>query len=169
VRELPAFASPAGPSEPGVLERLPDLLEAALRVWTDPGERRRLRAFGFTPAHEPGVLKREWHGAQVRVADGRIVVRARGWGALEFRADERRLRHDGAPARPTEQTLGLAEVLVGLIQSYERWVEAREGREGRLRRGHWSGPDPRPVNALAETRRIQRMLQTAWRTSGTRR
>jgi len=166
--DLPAFALPAEPAEPGALDRLPDLLDAALRVWSDTAERRRMRAFGFVPALEPGVLKREWHGSQVRVAQGRLVVRAPGWGELTFRAEGRELRHDGAPAEPSRRALALAEAVVGLIQSYERWVEAREGREERLRRGHWSGPDPRPMNALAETRRIQRMLHSAWR-SGTRR
>jgi len=53
---------------------------------------------------------------------------------------------------------GHADAINGLIQGYERWVEAREGREERLRRGHWSAADRRQVNALAETRRLQRLL-----------
>ena len=54
--------------------------------------------------------------------------------------------------------IALAGAINGLIQGYERWVEAREGREERLRRGHWSSADRRQVNALAETRRLQRLI-----------
>ena len=141
-----------------ILERLVPLLDATHQVWSSPQERRRLRAFGFRPAVEPGVLKREWHGTQVRVGpDALRVVADDGTGELSWVAGDG-LALDGGPFRPTPAGIALADSVNQLIQSYERWVEAREGREERLRRGHWSAADRRQVNALAETRRLQRLL-----------
>jgi hypothetical protein len=157
---LPAFPTKDPPDPPPpIAEDLVPLLEATLRRWTSPDERRRVRVFGFRPAVEPGVLKREWHGLEVRVADGVLIARRRGEGEVVFRAEDRALTYDGGPFVARKRPLALVQGLLELIQAYERWVEAREGREGRLARGHWSGPDPRPVNALAETRRLQRVLQ----------
>ena len=65
-----------------ILERLVPLLDATHQVWSSPQERRRLRAFGFRPAVEPGVLKREWHGTQVRVGPDALRVVANGVNAL---------------------------------------------------------------------------------------
>jgi len=141
-----------------ILERLVPLLDATHQVWSSPQERRRLRAFGFRPAVEPGVLKREWHGTQVRVGpDALRVVADDGTGELSWVPGDG-LALDGGPFRPTPAGIALADSVNQLIQSYERWVEAREGREERLRRGHWSAADRRQVNALAETRRLQRLL-----------
>jgi hypothetical protein len=160
---LPAFPThdPPNPPPPAppIAEDLVALLEATLGRWTSSDERRRMRVFGFRPAVEPGVLKRDWHGLEVRVADGVLIARRRGEGEVVFRAEDRSLEYDGGPFVARKRPLALVQSLLELIQAYERWVEAREGREGRLARGHWSGPDPRPVNALAETRRLQRVLQ----------
>ncbi len=148
----------AAASGEAILERLVPLLDATHQVWSSPQERRRLRAFGFRPAVEPGVLKREWHGTQVRVGpDALRVVADDGSGALSWVPGDG-LTLDADPFRPTPAGIALADSVNQLIQSYERWVEAREGREERLRRGHWSAADRRQVNALAETRRLQRLL-----------
>lgn len=144
----------------GVHERLVGLLEAAHRQWTSPDERRRMRAFGFRPAVEPGVLKREWHGLAVRVSTGGIRAARPGSGELAWVAADRRVLLDGEPFEGGGRGLDLVDGLLDLIAAYERWVEAREGREGRMRRGEAAFPDRRPVNALAETRRLQRMLHT---------
>ncbi len=141
-----------------ITERLVPLLDATHQVWSSPQERRRLRAFGFRPAVENGVLKREWHGNQVRVGPDALRVVADDGGAdLAWRPDTG-LTLDGGPFEPTIDGIALADAINGLIQGYERWIEAREGREERLRRGHWSSTDRRQVNALAETRRLQRLL-----------
>ena len=63
-------ASPAA----AITERLVPLLDATHQVWSSPQERRRLRAFGFRPALENNVLKREWHGVQVRVGPDALRV-----------------------------------------------------------------------------------------------
>lgn len=159
--KLPAFptSGPPDPPSPAIVDDLVPLLEATLGRWTSPDERRRLRVFGFRPAVEPGVLKRDWHGLEVRVSEGVLIARRRGDGEVAFRSRTRALEYDGAPFTARKRPLALVGGLLDLIQAYERWVEAREGREGRLSRGHWTGPDPRPVNALAETRRLQRVLQ----------
>ena len=52
---------------------------------------------------------------------------------------------------------------------YERWVEVREGRASRLRRTESATSDRRPLNAIAETRRLQRLLGSAWGRPPTRR
>ena len=39
-----------------------------------------MRAFGFRPAVEPGVLKREWRGLAVRVGDHGITAARPGRG-----------------------------------------------------------------------------------------
>ncbi len=141
-----------------IIERLVPLLDATHQVWSSPQERRRLRAFGFRPAVENGVLKREWHGTQVRVGPDALRVVADDSGAdLAWTPDVGLTLDDGAFA-PTADGIALADAINGLIQGYERWIEAREGREERLRRGHWSATDRRQVNALAETRRLQRLL-----------
>ncbi|MCU0307687.1 MAG: hypothetical protein MUE51_07950 [Thermoleophilia bacterium] len=154
--------APGQPAQGAIEERLVPLLEAAHRVWSSPQERRRMRAFGFIPAREPGVLKREWHGHQVRVGHDEVRFGRRGEGELAWRAGAG-LRVNGDAYRPTPAGLALAEGMVTLIQAYERWVEAREGREERLRRGHWSTQDRRSLNALAETRRLQRLFNASSR------
>lgn len=141
-----------------ITERLVPLLDSTHQVWSTAQERRRLRAFGFRPAVENGVLKREWHGTQVRVGpDALRVVADDGSGELAWDSQRGLLLDDG-PFRATPAGIALADSINGLIHGYERWVEAREGREERLRRGHWSATDRRQVNALAETRRLQRLL-----------
>jgi hypothetical protein len=141
-----------------IIERLVPLLDSTHQVWSTAQERRRLRAFGFRPAVESGVLKREWHGAQVRVGPEELrVIATDGSGELAW-DPQRGVTLDGGPFRATPAGIALADSINGLIHGYERWVEAREGREERLRRGHWSAADRRQVNALAETRRLQRLL-----------
>lgn len=154
---LPAFADPA-PGD-GMSERLGALLEATHRQWNSPDERRRMRAFGFRPAVEPGVLKREWHGLAVRVSAGGVRAARPGSGELAWLAAPRTLLHDGEPYVGRTAGLELVESLLDLIAAYERWVEAREGREGRMQRARSLPLDRRPINALAETRRLQRLLQ----------
>ena len=152
---LPSYAD--DPPRNGMDERLRALLEAAHRQWVSPLERRRMRAFGFRPAVEPGVLKREWRGLAVRVGDAEIRAARPGEGELVFREEGRTLEVDGAPPGGPAG-VGLIEGLLDLIAAYERWVEAREGREERIMRARPGPSDRRPVNALAETRRLQRLL-----------
>ena len=153
---LPSYA--AGPPDSGVDVRLRGLLETTHRQWTSPAERRRMRAFGFRPAVEPEVLKREWHGLAVRVSAAGIRAARPGAGELAWVAPEGVLLLDGSPYAGERGGLPLVESLLALIAAYERWVEAREGREGRIERGRSTFPDRRPMNALAETRRLQRLL-----------
>lgn len=155
---LPAYAD-ENPGE-GVDDRLRRLLEAAHRLWISPDERRRMRAFGFRPAVEPGVLKREWHGLAVRVSSAGIRAARPGEGELAWVAADRSLLLNGQPFVESAEALVLVEGMLDLIAGYERWVEAREGREERIQRGRTAFPDRRPMNALAETRRLQRMLHT---------
>jgi hypothetical protein len=155
---LPSYAD--GPASDGMPERLLSLLEATHRQWISPDERRRMRAFGFRPAVEPGVLKREWHGLAVRVSLAGVRAARPGEGELAWLADGRTLLLDGQPYTGQASGLGLVEGLLALIAAYERWVEAREGRDERIQRGRALPSDRRPVNALAETRRLQRLLQT---------
>jgi len=136
------------------------LLETAHRLWTSPDERRRMRAYGFRPAVEPGVLKREWHGLAVRVSEGGVRAARPGHGELAWVAADRALLLNGEPYAGQPEGLPLVQSLLELINAYERWVEAREGREERIQRSVGAFPDRRPVNALAETRRLQRLLQT---------
>ena len=154
---LPAYAD--GAPDDGMDGRLRGLLEATHRQWNSPDERRRMRAFGFRPAVEPGVLKREWHGLAVRVSTGGVRAARPGSGELAWRAESRTLLLNGEPYPGGGAGIDLIENLLDLISAYERWVEAREGREGRMQRGRTGPPDRRPVNALAETRRLQRLLQ----------
>jgi hypothetical protein len=156
-----SLPSPNGGAVPGVDDRLRRLLETAHRQWLSPDERRRMRAFGFRPAVEPGVLKREWHGLAVRVSSAGVRAARPGAGELVWLAPERTLLLDGEPYRGEKAGLPLVESLLDLIAAYERWVEAREGREGRIERARVAMPDRRPINALAETRRLQRMLHAA--------
>lgn len=155
---LPAYAD--GTPDDGLDTRLRGLLEATHRQWNSPDERRRMRAFGFRPAVEPGVLKREWHGLAVRVSGGGVRAARPGSGELAWIGDTRTLLLDGEPYPGGGAGIDLIESLLDLISGYERWVEAREGREGRMQRGRSAATDRRPVNALAETRRLQRLLQT---------
>lgn len=150
---LPADGSDDFPAQLAVL------LETAHTLWGQPDERRRMRYFGFRPAVEQGVLKREWHGMQVRVSSNTLRAALPGAGELVYRGGDRTVLLDGGPFAPTEGGLELVRQLMDLIQSYERWVESREGREERIARGAQTGPDARPLNALAETRRMQRLLQ----------
>lgn len=141
-------------------------------LWIQPAERRRLRAFGFRPsAREDGVLKREWHGADVRVSPEGIRFSRKGLGELQFDADTAALTFNDAPFTAGPGPLEAADGLVSLINDYERWLEAREGRAVRLERTRsvTRPTDPRPTNAIAETRRLQRLLGTAWGRPPTRR
>ncbi|MDH3724162.1 MAG: hypothetical protein OER93_00225 [Thermoleophilia bacterium] len=136
--------------------RIARVIATAHAQWSAPAERRRLRAFGFRPAVEAEVLKREWRGAQIRTSITGIV--AVGDGAkLHYRAADGSLTVNEAPFLPAEHR-DIANTLLDLIREYERWVEAREGREERIRRGVNISRDRRQVNALAETRRLQRVL-----------
>lgn len=153
---LPAY--PDGGSDGPLDQRLRGLLEAAHRQWTSPDERRRMRAFGFRPAVEPGVLKREWRGLAVRVSAAGIRAARPGQGELAWVAADRSLLLDGEPYAGPPAGLAVVESVLDLIGAYERWVEAREGREERIQRGAGGVADRRPVNALAETRRLQRLL-----------
>lgn len=117
-----------------------------------------MRAFGFAPAQEEGVLKREWKGLQVRVDAERLRVIRPAGGEIMHLASTNEATLDGGAVSPTPIAVEIIRGLVDLIRSYERWVEVREGRDGRLGRGPWVGPDRRPYNALAETRRLQRLL-----------
>lgn len=153
---LPSYAD--GPDGDGVRERLASLIEATHRQWTSPEERRRMRAFGFRPAVEPGVLKREWHGLAVRVSLAGIRAVRPGEGELAWRAEGRSLLLDGQPYAGQPHGAVLVDGLLGLVAAYERWVEAREGREERIQRGRARPLEHRPVNALAETRRLQRLM-----------
>ena len=158
---LPRVTPSGDPGEhdaQALVERLTRLLSGAVDVWGSPAERRRMRVFGFRPAVEDGVLKREWHDLAVRVYPDRLVVGQPDGSTLTYAADDGVVRLDGEPFTPTPAGLAIAEALVGLIEGYERWVESREGRAERLRRARSTGPDLRPVNALAETRRIRRIL-----------
>jgi len=118
-----------------------------------------MRAFGFRPAVEPGVLKREWHGLGIRVSAAALRVARPGAGELVYRAGDRAVLLDGEPFRPTEAGMEVVRQVLDLISSYERWVEAREGRQGRIERGQSAAPVGRAVNPLAETRRLQRLMQ----------
>lgn len=140
----------------GVTAELVSVLDSAHLVWSNPEERRRMRFFGFRPAVEPGVLKREWHGMNVRVSPTLLRAAWPGAGVLEFRSPERVLLMDGAPFAPSPQAMEVVHQVLDLIQSYERWVEAREGKDQRIGRGQIDG---RAVNPLAETRRLQRAMQ----------
>jgi hypothetical protein len=155
---LPSYAD-EGSNGP-VDGRLRGLLETAHRQWTSPDERRRMRAFGFRPAVEPGVLKRGWHGLAVRVSQAGLRAARPGQGELAWVAADRVLLLDGEPYAAQPAGLPLVRSLLDLISAYERWVEAREGREGRIQRSVGAVEDRRPVNALAETRRLQRLLHT---------
>lgn len=139
-----------------VLADLVDVLDSAHLVWSSPAERRRMRFFGFRPAVEPGVLKREWHALAIRVSPALVRASWPGVGELEYRAAERALYLDGAPFAPSPPGMELVHQLLDLIHAYERWVEAREGRDERIQRGRIDG---RAVNPLAETRRLQRAMQ----------
>lgn len=154
---LPSYAD--GPASDSLHERLRSLLEATHRQWISPDERRRMRAFGFRPAVEPGVLKREWHGLAVRVSLAGVRAARPGEGELAWLAEGRTLLLDGEPYSGEAAGMSLVESLLALIAAYERWVEAREGRDERIQRGRDLPSDRRPVNALAETRRLQRLLQ----------
>ncbi len=149
------------PDDPeSFVPRLEGLLETTHALWSAPEERRRLRAFGFRPAVEPGVLKREWHGMSVRISGTTFRAARPGAGELVYRAGDRAVLLNGEPFEMTEPALDLVRQLLDLVQGYERWVEVREGRQGRIDRlAHVSARDRPQVNALAETRRLQRMLQ----------
>ena len=128
-----------------------------------------MRAYGFRPAVEDGVLKREWHGLSVRVGAEDLRARHARLGELLYRPDEEELLFQGAPFDGSAAALELADLLVSLINDYERWIEVREGRASRLRRTESTTSDRRPLNAIAETRRLQRLLGSAWGRPPTRR
>lgn len=162
---LPSPTQPEG----GWAREIIPLVSMAHSVWCQPGERRRMRAYGFRPAVEDGVLKREWHQLSVRVGAAEIRARHPRLGELVYAADEDLLTFDGEPFDGGDEALETAEMLVSLINDYERWVEVREGRASRLRRTASVSSDRRPVNAIAETRRLQRLLGSAWGRPPTRR
>lgn len=123
-----------------------------------------MRAFGFRPAVEPGVLKREWRGAAVRVSEACLRLRGPDGARLEFHLEPGgapTLLLDDAPLGPGAAEGPMVAVVLDLVGSYERWVEAREGRRERIDRAlRQADPNRQPMNALAETRRLQRLLQT---------
>ena len=162
--------SPTGP-EPagGWSNELVPIIRMAYSLWLQPAERRRMRAYGFRPAVEDGVLKRDWHQLKVRVGAAGIRARHPVHGELAYRADDEALLFNGAPFDGGEPALHTAELMVSLINDYERWIEVREGRASRLRRTEFLGSDRRPLNAIAETRRLQRILGSAWGRPPTRR
>ena len=151
---LPSFpATPPG-ADP-LIAQLTVLISGIHATWGSPRERRRMRAFGFIPANETGVLKRDWHDLRVRVSPELLRATLPGQGELSHHLGGI-LLIDGEPFQSTPRAVRIADSFVELIRSYERWIEAREGREGRLSRG--ASPDRRQFNALAETRRVQRLL-----------
>ena len=153
-----ALGDPGDPDS--FVARLEGLLETTHALWSAPDERRRLRAYGFRPAVEAGVLKREWHGMGVRISGTTFRVADPEAGELVYRAGDRAVLLNGEPFTVTEASLGLVRQLLDLVQNYERWVEVREGRQGRIDRlATVQTSDRRQINALAETRRLQRMLQ----------
>ncbi|MGI9538954.1 MAG: hypothetical protein ACR2N6_02255 [Miltoncostaeaceae bacterium] len=120
-----------------------------------------MRAFGFRPAVEPGVLKREWHNLGIRASDTALRVAQPGLGELFYDAEDRVLLLDGEPFTPTPKSRRLVREVLALIEDYERWVEAREGRDERIARTARSkaGQGRRtPYNPLAEARRVNRLL-----------
>jgi hypothetical protein len=149
------------PDDPeSFVPRLEGLLETTHALWSAPDERRRMRAYGFRPAVEPGVLKREWHGLNVRISGTTFRASEPDAGELVYRAGDRAVLLNGEPFAITEASLDLVRKLLDLVQNYERWVEVREGRQGRIDRlSKVDVSDRRQINALAETRRLQRMLQ----------
>lgn len=128
------------------------------------------------------MLKREWHGMRVRVSDTALRASLPGAGELFYDADQDRLMVDwwrpvtdrddatarrwrhvgfGEPFELTSSTRELVRTFLDLIENYERWVEAREGRDERIARTARSSAsrDRRsPYNPLAETRRVHRLL-----------
>lgn len=149
------------PEDPdSFVARLEGLLETTHALWSAPAERRRMRAYGFRPAVEPGVLKREWHGLSVRISGTTFRVEDAAAGELVYRAGDRAVLLNGEPFVVTVASLDLVRQLLDLVQNYERWVEVREGRQERIDRlSRVQTNDRRQINALAETRRLQRMLQ----------
>ena len=142
--------------EPALASRIAGVIATAHAQWSALAERRRLRAFGFRPAVEAGVLKREWQGAQIRLSITGVTIASDGTTLVYGAADDA-LTVDEEPFSPSRHR-EIADVLLDLIREYERWVEAREGREERIQRGLNVSRDRRQVNALAETRRLQRVL-----------
>ena len=139
------------------------IARVAYDVWQQPAERRRMRAYGFRPsAQSEGVLKRDWHQTEIRVGPEGIRAQHPQLGELRYAAETGELLFNGRPFDAGSKALQAADMLVSLINDYERWVEVREGRASRIRRTKSVSSDPRPVNAIAETRRLQRMLGTAW-------
>lgn len=128
-----------------------------------------MRAYGFRPAVEDGVLKRDWHGLSVRVGAEDLRARHSRLGGLVYLAADEELLFQDAPFDGSEAALEIADLLVSLINDYERWIEVREGRASRLRRTEGATSDRRPLNAIAETRRLQRLLGSAWGRPPTRR
>ncbi len=163
--------SPTGPDSPedGWGRELLPIVRMAHALWLQPAERRRMRAYGFRPAVEEGILKREWHQLAIRVGAAEIRARHSAHGELVYRADDDQLLFDDEAFDGSDAALNTAESLVSLINDYERWIEVREGRASRLRRNESVGSDRRPLNAIAETRRLQRMLGSAWGRPPTRR
>lgn len=163
--------SPTGPQPPegGWNQEILPIVRMAHTLWVQPAERRRMRAYGFRPAVEDGVLKREWHQLAVRVGARGVRATHTTLGELRYVADDDELLFNGAPFDGSPPALQAAELVVSLINDYERWIEVREGRASRLRRTESISSDRRPVNAIAETRRLQRLLGSAWGRPPTRR
>lgn len=162
---LPSYTDSA--PDGGLVRRLDDLVASAHAVWASPDERRRMRAFGFRPAVEANVLKREWHGLEVRVSPAELRVRGADGRTLIHADGATGLTVGGAPLTAADAELEPMAGMIDLIGSYERWVEVREGRRERMSRAPRSEVgDRRPVNALAETRRLQRILHLPPRRRG---
>ncbi len=161
---LDGLPSPTGPEPPegGWRLEFTPIVRMAHALWMAPAERRRMRAYGFRPAVEDGVLKRDWHRLRVRVSASEIRARHAVYGELAYRAEDDELLFNQAPFDGSDAALKTAELMVSLINDYERWIEVREGRASRLRRTTSIGSDRRPLNAIAETRRLQRLLGSAW-------
>ena len=165
---LPSPTEPGQPPAGGWAAEIIPIVATAHAVWAQAPERRRMRAYGFRPAVEDGVLKREWHGLTIRVSGSEIRAR-HARGELRYDAEDGDLLFDGHPFDGGAASLEVAELVVSLINDYERWVEVREGRASRLRRTAAASSDRRPINAIAETRRLQRLLGSAWGRPPTRR
>jgi hypothetical protein len=155
-----ALLSLGDPGDPeSFLPRIEVLLETTHALWSAPEERRRMRAFGFRPAVEQGVLKREWHGVSIRISTAVFRVTQPDVGEIVYRAGDRAVLLNDEPLAVTDASLNLVRTLLDLVEGYERWVEVREGRQARIDRlSQVSSYDRPAVNVLAETRRLQRML-----------
>ena len=156
----PHFVRPARWAYPRDERTLPLICRrcAGLRAWTGGcGARSRRRpavdlARGSAGASRLRVPAGRRAGGRARVArsggarlpppDFRAAQP--GAGELAWSRLEGVLRLDGNPDSGGPDGLPLLQSLLALIAAYERWVEAREGREGRIEAGAVGRPDRRP-------------------------